>query len=283
MSSEAFGPKATPAGLRSHRLVLAPAAVLSVPSMNEAPPVTRAMMLVTVPAPEKVAESPVATLKVPKLWKTLVPTLVPPEMVTAPVGALTDVPSPLPTICASAIPAKRANPRAKCLIGRQSSTAMPLEARQYSPMTNPCTCREASPSDLPAVLALYAQPELDGDQVLSLGEAEKTLARFARYPDYRLYVAEQEGRVVGAYTLAILDNFCHRGMPHGVVEDVAVDPALHRAGIGRDMMRHAIELCRTKGCYKLTLSSNLRRAGAHAFYDSLGFERHGYSFRTDLE
>jgi GNAT superfamily N-acetyltransferase len=149
-------------------------------------------------------------------------------------------------------------------------------------MTIPCTCRPATREDLPAVLALYAQPELDGEQVMPLAEAERMLERFARYPDYRLYVAEQGGRVVGAYTLAILDNFCRRGQPHGVVEDVAVDPALHRSGIGREMMRHAIERCRSKGCYKLTLSSNLKRTKAHAFYDSLGFERHGYSFRTDL-
>lgn len=149
-------------------------------------------------------------------------------------------------------------------------------------MTNPCTLREAHRADLPAVLALYAQPELDGDQVLSLAEAEKTLERFGRYPDYRLYVAEREGRVVGAYTLAILDNFCRRGAPHGVVEDVAVDPALHRSGVGRAMMAHALERCRAKGCYKLNLSSNLKRSKAHAFYDSLGFERHGYSYRSDL-
>jgi GNAT superfamily N-acetyltransferase len=146
----------------------------------------------------------------------------------------------------------------------------------------PITCREASRADLPAVLALYAQPDLDGDQALTLAEAERILGRMARYPDYRLYVAESGGRVVGTYTLAVLDNLCHRGMPSGVVEDVAVDPALHRAGIGRAMMEHALALCRQKGCYKLMLSSNLKRAKAHAFYDSLGFERHGYSFRADL-
>jgi len=28
----------------------------------------------------------------------------------------------------------------------------------------------------------------------------------------------------------------------------------------------------------MTLSSNIAREGAHAFYDSLGFQRHGYSF-----
>ena len=38
---------------------------------------------------------------------------------------------------------------------------------------------------------------------------------------------------------------------------------------------------RAKGCYKLVLSSNAKRERAHAFYESLGFERHGYSFRIE--
>ena len=149
-------------------------------------------------------------------------------------------------------------------------------------MTNPCICREATRDDLFAVLALYAQPDLDGEHALTLAQAEKILDRMARYPDHRLYVALTDRKIVGTYTLAILDNLCHRGQPSGVVEDVAVDPALHRSGIGKAMMAHAIGLCREKGCYKLMLSSNLKRARAHAFYDSLGFERHGHSFRTEL-
>jgi GNAT superfamily N-acetyltransferase len=69
------------------------------------------------------------------------------------------------------------------------------------------------------------------------------------------------------------------GTPSAVVEDVVVD-ATHRGhGIGRAMMTHAVGVCRSKGCYKMALSSNLKREKAHAFYDSLGFERHGYSFR----
>ncbi len=31
----------------------------------------------------------------------------------------------------------------------------------------------------------------------------------------------------------------------------------------------------------LSLSANMKRAKAHAFYESLGFERHGYSFRSE--
>jgi len=56
----------------------------------------------------------------------------------------------------------------------------------------------------------------------------------------------------------------------------------HGRGIGRAMMEHAREECCKAGCYKFALSSNLNREDAHRFYDSLGFERHGYSFRVEL-
>jgi GNAT superfamily N-acetyltransferase len=143
--------------------------------------------------------------------------------------------------------------------------------------------READNRDLPGVLALYAQPDLDDGVVLPLHDAERIFARFARYPDYTLYVAEQDGRIVGSFALLVMDNLGHLGAPSAIVEDVVVGPVLHGRGVGRAMVRFAIERCREKHCYKLALSSNAEREGAHAFYESLGFERHGYSFRIALE
>jgi ribosomal protein S18 acetylase RimI-like enzyme len=72
------------------------------------------------------------------------------------------------------------------------------------------------------------------------------------------------------------------GAPSAIIEDVAVDPNCQGRGIGKTMMRYALKLAAEKGCYKAVLSSNLGRERAHAFYDALGFERHGYSFRLDL-
>jgi ribosomal protein S18 acetylase RimI-like enzyme len=77
-----------------------------------------------------------------------------------------------------------------------------------------------------------------------------------------------------------MDNIGHLGTPSAVVEDVAVAPACQGRGIGRRMMAHALDLARAKGCYKLALSSNLKREAAHGFYESLGFEKHGFSFRV---
>ena len=147
----------------------------------------------------------------------------------------------------------------------------------------PVLVRKATAADIAGVLALYAQPDLDDGEVLPLEEAVSLFERFARYPDYTLYVAEQDGAVVGTFALLIMDNLGHLGAPSGIVEDVVVAPARQGSGIGQQMMRFALEHCREKGCYKLVLSSNTKRVRAHAFYESLGFERHGFSFRVNLE
>jgi len=134
--------------------------------------------------------------------------------------------------------------------------------------------RPAVAEDLAAVLDLYAQPDFDAGRVL--------FARFARYPDYTLYVADCDGRIVGSFALLVMDNLGHCGAPSAIVEDVVVAAQSQGKGIGKAMMAFARERCREKGCYKLVLSSNAKRESAHAFYESLGFARHGYSFRLDL-
>lgn len=141
------------------------------------------------------------------------------------------------------------------------------------------SCREASRSDLPQVLRLYAQPDFDSGNVLPLPEAERLFERMRSYPDYRIYVAVHEEQVVGTFALLIMDNLGHMGARSAIIEDVAVAPDWQRRGIGKLMMTHALRVSGEKGCYKAALSSNLSREKAHAFYESLGFERHGYSYR----
>jgi GNAT superfamily N-acetyltransferase len=148
-------------------------------------------------------------------------------------------------------------------------------------MNDLLTFRVATRQDLPRMLDLYARA-LDG-KALAVADAERLFERICSYPDYQLYLCEHDGRLAGTFALLIMDNLGECGTPSGIVEDVVVEPEVQRHGVGRAMMEHAMAICRQKGCYKLMLSSNLRRTGAHAFYESLGFEKHGYSFRIDPE
>ncbi len=142
--------------------------------------------------------------------------------------------------------------------------------------------RDAVDADLPGILQILADSGIDGGSSFNLDEAREHLARLRAWPNFRLLVAVADGEVAGTYALLIMDKLGKHGTPAGVVEDVAVAPNRQGQGIGKAMMAHALEECRKAGCYKLALSSNVKRESAHRFYESLGFTRHGYSFVTWL-
>lgn len=144
------------------------------------------------------------------------------------------------------------------------------------------TIRKATEADLPAILDLYSQPELDDGVIPSPEQARALWDRIQLYPNYHIYVAELGGSVVGTFALLIMDNLLHLGRPSGIVEGVAVAPACHGQGVGKEMMQFALDQCRHASCYKMALSTNLKRKNAHAFYESLGFTKHGFSYVVDV-
>ncbi len=149
-------------------------------------------------------------------------------------------------------------------------------------MTDSLEIRKATATDIPMILELYAQKEIDDGDILSLDEAIKIFNKFQIYPNYSLYLAEVDNRAVGTFELLILDNLAHKGNKSGIVEDVVVDSNHRSKGIGKRMMEYAMDICRQNNCYKLTLSSSIHRDKAHKFYENLGFKKHGYSFLIEL-
>ena len=142
--------------------------------------------------------------------------------------------------------------------------------------------RTATESDLPDILNIYAQPEMDNGHVLSIKDAKVLFHKLETYPYYVLFIAELENKIVGTFALLIMDNLIHRGDLTGIVEAVAVDPHYQGKGIGKAMMQFAMDECKKQKCKKLVLSSNIKRKNAHRFYESLGFAQHGISFSINL-
>ncbi len=150
--------------------------------------------------------------------------------------------------------------------------------------TQGAAMRPATPADLSALGEIYAATGLDGGERLSPDDARKAFARLAAYPEYTVYVSEDPASraVIATYSLTIVDTLIRGGRPFALVEQVAVRPDCQGRGLGREMMDHAMEIARVRGCYKLMLSSHVDLTLAHAFYERLGFTRHGYSFVVDL-
>jgi GNAT superfamily N-acetyltransferase len=140
--------------------------------------------------------------------------------------------------------------------------------------------RNATLEDVAAILGLYLETGLESGQPFTEEEARAHFAVFSLYPWCHLFVAEAHRKIVGTYELLIMDCLAKHGRRSGIIEDVAVSSHHQGLGVGRAMMEHAMQQCRNAGCYKMVLSSGIRRTRAHEFYVSAGFVRHGFSFRV---
>ena len=127
-----------------------------------------------------------------------------------------------------------------------------------------------------AVLALLE--EMGDGAPYDEAEMKENWRKMRQYPYYKVYIAEKDGRLVGTFCLLICHNIGHNGKKFAILENVVVKPGFRGQGIGKQMMTWAMEQAQKENCYKLMLSSNLIRTGAHAFYENAGFRQHGLSF-----
>ncbi|TVR39658.1 MAG: GNAT family N-acetyltransferase [Planctomycetota bacterium] len=103
------------------------------------------------------------------------------------------------------------------------------------------------------------------------------------WPHSGIFGCFDQDQLLGSYSLIVVPLLVHGGRQIGIVESVVVDSLRRGQGIGRQLMEDAARRGRQAGCYKLMLSSNLRRHQAHDFYAQLGFQRHGYSYHLEID
>ena len=68
-----------------------------------------------------------------------------------------------------------------------------------------------------------------------------------------------------------LPSLSHRGAWRAQLEGVRVDAPVRSSGVGHELVTHAVERAREKGCRMVQLTSDKRRVHAIRFYESLGF------------
>ena len=142
--------------------------------------------------------------------------------------------------------------------------------------------RQAKITDLPVLMGLYNDLNYSEDHELTLEQASQIFLQMQTIGGHCIYVLTNETKVVASFVLTILPYLVHGGRSAGVLEDVVVDSTCRSMGIGKEILNKAILICKEAGCYKLSLSSNIQREKAHAFYLEQGFKQHGISFAMEL-
>jgi GNAT superfamily N-acetyltransferase len=143
------------------------------------------------------------------------------------------------------------------------------------------TLRPATSSDLPLLVDLYA--DMDGDSPLPVSVATEIFQQIDSLLEYTIYLVFQQQEPVATFSLLFVPTMMHRGFhKYAILDAFTVRSSHRRQGIGSEIMRRALQMSAQAGCYKLELSSNIKRDRAHEFYQSLGFKQHGWSFHLQL-
>jgi predicted GNAT family N-acyltransferase len=86
-----------------------------------------------------------------------------------------------------------------------------------------------------------------------------------------LLVLELESAVVATAYLNVMPNLTRSASPYAVIENVVVEEALRRTGLGQRLMAGALDRAWAEGCYKVMVMTGSKRAGTNAFYRACGF------------
>lgn len=145
--------------------------------------------------------------------------------------------------------------------------------------------RLAISDDLPSLLSLYRELNNEDPQP-DIGESLNVLNEILNSKHFEVVIAEHENVAVGTCYLNIIPNLTRNNAPYGVIENVVTLERLRRQGIGKKVVKFALDLAWARGCYKVMLQTGSRRESTRSFYRSCGFvsdEKYAFVARPKTE
>ena len=146
-------------------------------------------------------------------------------------------------------------------------------------MAEPLVVRRAHPGDAGALVelaeAVASEPEgwlISDGTWRTPGEERRFLRALRRYSDAAVFVAELPEGIVGRLSLG---RDPHPASRHVADLGLMVAVSHRRRGIGKALLREAVQWARGSGIRKLELHVFPHNEAAIALYESFGFRREG--------
>ena len=137
--------------------------------------------------------------------------------------------------------------------------------------------RAATLADAPALARLATQLGYPTDAA----DIPARFARFSADSNAAAFVAESEGAVVGMATIHLRHTINHES-PIAQLTLLVVDEANRTRGIGRALVGAAEHFAHGRGAKRINVTTALHRAGAHAFYERMGYTHTGRRYGKDF-
>jgi GNAT superfamily N-acetyltransferase len=126
--------------------------------------------------------------------------------------------------------------------------------------------RAASPDDSKQLAALVEQLGYRADERFIRDQ----LAQLASQPGTTVFVADDNGAIIGLLCLSIIP-FLHVSGGLGRISALVIDSQFQGKGVGRRLMAEAEEFAWKTGCARIEFTSGDHRSDAHAFYEAIGY------------
>lgn len=97
----------------------------------------------------------------------------------------------------------------------------------------------------------------------------------------RVVVAVIDEAPIGLATIH-LRHMINHDAPIGQLTLLVVDERVRGQGVGRILVAESEAWARARGCKRFVVTTALRRADAHAFYEKLGFAHTGRRYGKDF-
>jgi len=108
-----------------------------------------------------------------------------------------------------------------------------------------------------------------------------SFARVRQNPNNFVFVAEDEGKLVGFISFSIRDVIRY---PKQIMEldEIFVLQDYREKGVGKILMDQMETIAKEKNCHRIFIESHYDHKGAHKFYETLGYANYGYHFIKDM-
>jgi len=127
--------------------------------------------------------------------------------------------------------------------------------------------REATVADAPALAPLLGELGYPADSAELTVRMERMLGR----DDQKVLIAENDDGTLGLLALHVFPVLAY-DRDLAMIMALVVTERARGLGVGRQLVDRAEAVGRSLGASRLMVTTHIRRADAHAFYERLGFE-----------
>jgi len=130
--------------------------------------------------------------------------------------------------------------------------------------------REVEKSDLDGLQELYMHLH-EREKLPETPELNSLWNGIIADEDYHILVGEDEGKIVSSVTVVVIKNLTRGMRPYALIENVVTHKDYRCRGYARALMQRAVDIAKSRGCYKIMLLTGAKDESTLSFYEKCGF------------